>query len=220
MLLKRKLFNLQQLHMKKLLFVISLSLLLFSCKKERTIHITAKNAVTGQPYAGLTYYVVQEKTGMSGEEFKTVATGTLDNNGEVFITKKLSKKYSYAIRVEAPPNTCYNKQITFYFANQETVFECPFEFAGCAYLKENITNVNCEGPNDYMILYTSNSVNSLGATGWVFNGCASYSGSDFSKIPMGYYYHEWHVTRSGITNIYYDTIFVQENEYKTYDINY
>ena len=53
----------------KLLTLFMIGLLLLSCKKERTIHITAKNAVTGQPYPGLTYYVVQEMT--AGDEEKT-----------------------------------------------------------------------------------------------------------------------------------------------------
>ena len=121
--------------MRVLLIIFLGFALLSSCGKERNIHITAKNAVTGEPYAGLTYYVVQEMTSGDGEKFKTVATGTLDANGEAYLTKKLPKRYSYSVRVEAPANTCYNKQITFYFTKQESTFECPFEFAECAYLK-------------------------------------------------------------------------------------
>lgn len=199
---------------------LCLSLFFFSCKKERTIHITAKNAVTGAPYEGLTYYVVQEKTGgYGGEKFKTVASGTLDANGEAYFTKKLTKDYSYAVRVEQPANTCYNKQITYYFGD-EGVFEAPFEFAECAYLKQNITNVNCQGTSDYMILKTSNQVNSIGATGWEFFGCNGYVGDHFSEVPFGKYYFEWEVTRNNITNTYYDTIYLSPGEYKTYDINY
>ena len=199
------------------LFLIGI--LLLSCKKERTIHITAKNAVTGQPYPGLTYYVVQEITAGDGEKTKTVATGTLDANGEAHLTKKLPKAYSYAIRVEQPANTCYNKQITFYFGTEET-FNCNFEFAECAYLKQNITNINCQGSGDYMILYTKNQVNSLGVTGWEFLGCNGYTGDHFSSVPIGNYYFEWNVTRNSITNTYYDTIYLSPGEYKTYDINY
>ena len=101
----------------KFITLFLIGILLLSCKKERTIHISAKNAVTGQPYAGLTYYVVQEMTAGDGEKTKTVATGTLDANGEAHLTKKLPKAHSYSVRVEAPANTCYNKQITYYFAN-------------------------------------------------------------------------------------------------------
>nr|WP_294862691.1 hypothetical protein [uncultured Fluviicola sp.] len=71
-----------------------------------------------------------------------------------------------------------------------------------------------------MILKTSNKVNSLGATGWEFFGCNGYTGDHFSNVPMGNYYFEWHVTRNSVTNIYYDTIYLNPGEYKVYDINY
>jgi len=59
----------------KYLLIISL-LLLVSCKKKQTIHITAKNAATGEPYPGLTYYVVTYTNINGGTKSKTVATGT------------------------------------------------------------------------------------------------------------------------------------------------
>jgi hypothetical protein len=112
----------------RIIFLISCLLLVVSCKKERTIHITAKNAVTGQPYAGLTYYVVQKKTGYDGEEFKTMATGTLNADGEAFLTMKLKKAHAYGVRVEEPSNTCYFNELAFHFGNQESNFDAHFEY--------------------------------------------------------------------------------------------
>ena len=201
---------------------LCLSLFLFSCKKERTIHITAKNAVTGAPYEGLTYYVVQEKTGgYNGEKFKTVASGTLDANGEAYFTKKLTKDYSYAVRVEQPANTCYNKQITYYFGD-EGVFEAPFEFAECAYLKFRYNNISCFDSNDH--IEVTRITNLDGYTGFynpaIYDGCTDYTMPNFVQVPMGYWIFSWSVTKNGITNNFTDTVYLSPNEYKYYEFNY
>jgi len=203
----------------KIALFLCLSLFLFSCKKERTIHITAKNAVTGAPYAGLAYYVVQEKTGgYGGEKFKTVASGTLDANGEAYFTKKLTKDYSYAVRVEQPANTCYNKQITYYFGD-EGVFEAPFEFAECATLQRKVKNVSCINSDDKIEIYIDNSVHSLSNAPWVLNGCADYITVP-TQVPVGNYTLHWIVTKNGVSNDYYDSFDLSANEYKLYEINY
>lgn len=198
---------------------LCLSLFLFSCKKERTIHITAKNAVTGAPYEGLTYYVVQEKTGgYGGEKFKTVASGTLDANGEAYFTKKLTKDYSYAVRVEQPANTCYNKQITYYFGD-EHVFEAPFEFAECANLKLHVHNLNCIDSNDEIkfrrLWLSTNESNDF----VIQSGCFQFDG-DYFSLPIGNYKYEWYVTKNGVTT-FHDSIFtLSENQYFDFTINY
>ena len=202
----------------KLLTLFMIGLLLLSCKKERTIHISAKNAVTGQPYPGLTYYVVQEMTAGDGEKTKTVATGTLDANGEVHLTKKLPKAYSYAIRVEQPVNACYNKQITFYFGTEET-FNCNFEFAECATLQRKVKNINCIDSNDKIEIYIDNTVHSLLSAPWVLNGCADYTTVP-TQVPIGTYTLHWIVTKNNVSTDYYDSFSLTENEFKIHEINY
>lgn len=205
--------------MKKSLLLFLVILLCFSCKKERTIHITAKNVVTGAPYAGLRYTVVKEHTAMFEEKYKTVASGTLNENGEAYITKRLNKNDAYTIRVEEPPNCCYNKNISLHFGGEEH-FEAPFEFAECAYLKLSIHNVNCQG-GDKMVLYQGNQVGSFNfSEPWEHDGCALWESNGYSNIPMGEQYYKWEVTRNNITNTYYDTIYLSAGEYKTYEINY
>ncbi len=136
--------------MRKLLLILFISLSLFSCSKERTIHITAKNAVTGAPYPGLKYEVIREHGKTWEEKYITVASGTLNENGEIFITKQLPNNDAYTIRVEEPANTCYNKNISLHFGG-ESNFEAPFEFAECAYLTISVNNINCQGPTDKII---------------------------------------------------------------------
>ena len=206
--------------MRTILFLV-LTLVMASCGKKRTIHITATNGATGVRYAGLQYFVVSSTTTGGGEKYKTEKSGFLNENGEATEVVREKQFRTYAVRVVEPENCCYNKEITMYFggANDKNG-HFDFVFAECAYLKQNITNINCQGGGDYMILYTKNHVNSLGVTGWEFFGCNGYVGDHFSNVPMGKYYFEWHVTRNSITNIYYDTIDLSPGEYRTYDINY
>jgi len=204
-----------------LLFVLLGALIFSSCGKKRSIHITAKNAATGERYAGLQYFIVSSTTSGDGEKYKTEKSGFLNENGEASEIIREKQYRTYAVRVVEPESSCYNKVITMYFGSpNDEDGHFNFEFAECAYLKQNITNVNCQGSGDYMILYTKNQANSLGLTGWEFFGCNGYIGDHFSNVPMGKYYFEWHVTRNSITNIYYDTIYLSPGEYKTYDINY
>jgi hypothetical protein len=203
------------------LSILTVLLLLVACTKHREIKIIGRNAVTGQGYEGLAYKVVSSKTGNDGEVYRTEATGNLDANGEAFVSIKQRKGRSYSLRVFGPSNNCYTNEVIQSFDSPYDVNGTfTFEFAECAYLKQNITNINCQGSSDYMILKTSNQVNSLGVTGWEFFGCNGYVGDHFSEVPFGKYYFEWEVTRNNITNTYYDTIYLSPGEYKTYDINY
>lgn len=204
--------------MKPIFYLFFIALLLPSCGKKATIHITAKNAVTGTPYSGLTYYLVRSTSGGSGEKTKTIATGTLNENGEIVLTESLSRSSTYAVRVEPPGNTCYNKQITFYLGTEDK-FECPFEFAECAYLKLQVHNVNCIDSNDEikfrrLWLSTNESNNFV-----IQTGCFQFDGNYFS-LPMGQYKYEWIVTKNGITTVH-DSIFtLSANQYFDFAINY
>ena len=193
-----------------------LSLLLFSCGKKRSIVITAKNPVTGQPYAGLSYYVVSSR----GNGSRTEAFGVLNENGEAAVTLRI-KDRSYNVRVVAPENTCYNKNITLsynYPYDNNHVFS--FEFAECAYMRQNIVNSNCEGATDIFnfrdkFVYTDWS-------GWSYDimGCFSNTGGDYFKVPAGKRYFQWMVTRpSGVTEGL-DSIELAPGEYGELNINY
>ncbi len=214
--------------MKKsiILLIFILSLIILSCGKKRTIHITATNGATGERYAGLQYFVVSSTTTGGGEKYKTEKSGFLNENGEATEVVREKQFRTYAVRVVEPENCCYNKEITMYFggANDKNG-QFDFVFAECAYLKLNINNVNCQGVSDYFKLYHYGS--DVGFSNFSQGnpireggGCYSYSGSDFSNIPMGGRYNKWEVTRNGITDIIYDTLYLSPGEYRTYDINY
>jgi len=79
--------------MKNLIFLVLICTVLFSCKKERNIRITATNVATGERISGLHYFVVQEKSTSEGEKFTTVAEGDLDANGELILLKNFEKMF-------------------------------------------------------------------------------------------------------------------------------
>ena len=205
--------------MKKIIFIIFISMFLFSCKKERTFHITAKNAATGEPYPGLSFEIQRSWSGAFENHYKSVGSGFLDENGEVYFTKRLHKNSSYSISVAPPPNTCYISDSDLH-PGGETNFKAEFEFAECAYLKQNITNINCIDANDYMILYSDNQIHSLGNIPWEFYGCDGYIQSHYSSVPEGKYFYKWEVTRNNITNVFYDTIYLSKGEYRIHEIHY
>lgn len=211
--------------MRKIIFIIFISMFLLSCKKERTFHITAKNATTGEPYPGLSFEIQRSWSGAFENHYKSVGSGFLDENGEVYFTKRLHKNSSYSISVAPPPNTCYISDTDLH-PGDETNFKAEFEFAECAYLKLSIHNVNYINDNDYLKLYYlgrqvgGQGENIVGAVIREGGGNYSYVGYDFSSVPMGERYYKWEVTRNNVTNIYYDTIYLNPGEYKTYEINY
>ena len=182
---------------------------------------SAKNAVTGEPYAGLTYYVVQKKTGLDGEEFKTMATGTLNADGEAFLTMKLKKAHAYGVRVEEPSNICYFNELAFHFGNQESNFEAHFEYAECGYLKIHVDNIDCQGANDRILFdfeptYIDNYSNIIPREEF---GCYS---NEFisSKVPYGSWQATWEVTKNGNTTYYDSLFFINEGEEYVFEINY
>ncbi|PKR81255.1 hypothetical protein CW751_06635 [Brumimicrobium salinarum] len=183
-------------------YLLIISLLLFvSCKKKQTIHITATNAATGEPYPGLTYYVVTYTNINGGTKSKTVATGALDANGEAVVTERLSKNKGHGVRVVEPENSCYNKNIQLYFSEEDGEnFKAEFEFAECAYMQQNIQNVNCEGANDVFVIRDRYTYTEW--TGWSIDleGCFSNVAGGYAEVPAGTRYFEWKVTRpSGVT---------------------
>jgi hypothetical protein len=89
-------------------------------------------------------------------------------------------------------------------------------------MKLKINNVNCQGPNDHFKLYY------LGRQGTLFNGGLtvdemryySFEWPEFLQVPIGERYYKWEVTKNSITNIFYDTTNLVENEFKIYQIDY
>ena len=194
---------------------------LLSCKKERTFHITAKNATTGEPYPGLSFEIQRSWSGAFENHYKSVGSGFLDENGEVYFTKRLHKNSSYSISVAPPPNTCYISDTDLH-PGDETNFKAEFEFAECAYLKFRYKNTNCQNLDDH--IRVKRFTNLDGYSGFLIDaeyyGCTDYTMPNYVEVPMGKWFFEWQVTKNNITSNFYDTIFLSSGEQKFYEINY
>ena len=203
-----------------------LSLLFFSCKKKHTLKVTVTNVGTGQPMANNKVYIreLTNKVGSMGGGTVThpFYTGTTDQNGELYITKKFDTRYTYEVSVDLPENWAYVENISYTMVPKGQYWNnIDFKIANAAYLKLSIHNVNCQGAGDTMILYEKN-INVPDfylQKGWPFYGCENFS-NDYDKVAMGSIEMKWVVKRNNTNTIYYDTIYLAEGEYKTYTINY
>lgn len=205
--------------MKKLFFLL-ISLSLFACTKHREIKIIGRNAVTGEGYEGLQYEVVSSRTGNDGEVYRSEALGNLNANGEAFVSIKQKNSRTYSIRLFGPSNSCYSNNVIQYFDSPYDVNGTfTFEFAECATLQRKVKNVNCVNSDDKIEIYIDNSVHSLLTAPWILNGCADYTTVP-TQVPVGNYTLHWIVTKNGVSNDYYDSFDLSENEYKLYEINY
>ncbi len=193
---------------------------MFSCNKKKTIHISAINPVTGEKLAGLRFTITEEKTGAQ-EIFTKVYDSHLNENGEALFDFEVKKRRSYKLNIETPENNCYKEPANKTFAFYDESFEFKFELAPCANLKLKINNINCLDENDSMLLYREHSIkNHYTSNGWLHSGCVNWETNGYSDLPMGNVFYRWEVTRNSNTEIFYDTIYLEAGEYRTYEINY
>jgi hypothetical protein len=207
--------------MRILLIVLLGVLLTTSCGKKRSIHITATNAATGERYAGLQYFIVSSSTGADGEKYKTEKSGFLNENGEASEIIREKQYRTYSVRVVEPENSCYNKVITMYFGSpNDEDGHFNFEFAECAYMRQNIININCEGATD--IFNIRDRFTYTEWSGWSIDllGCYSNTGGDYFKVPAGKRYFHWRVNRPSGVIEHIDSIELAPGEYGDLNINY
>jgi hypothetical protein len=204
----------------KIITIFILSFIILSCSKKEMIHVSAINPVTGEPYAGLRFTITEEKTG-SQEIFTKVYDNNLNTFGEALFEFKLKKNRSYKLSLETPANICYKEPADITFAIQDDSFDFKFELAPCAFIILKLNNVNCSGSSDIMKLYRSHTIKEYYSNNaWQHDGCVNWESNGYSDLPMGEIKYKWEVTRNGITNTFYDTIYLSEGEYRTYEINY
>lgn len=209
--------------------LILLALALISCKKKTTVTIQAQDYISG---SGATYagqkYVVNEKWNSFGTKVKTVKEGYLDANGYASFDLKMKNSRQYILAVNQPENICYGG-ITQHYLEHEKSNVVNFKYASCAFSKLILNNVNCNGPSDLLVLYRSNDLEYVNnTTGWQHDGCVYWETSGgvdggpigYSTINYGNIYYKWIVTKNGVINTFYDTVFYPPGEYTTYQIDY
>lgn len=208
----------------KIIFLLPLIVLLFSCAKERTIKVSAINPATDVGYADLRITIYASKTGANGEKLTKVYEGYLNENGEVYATFKVKKGRYYVIKCQSPPNVnvCYTNNTTYtYDIHDPNNKEFIFEIAPCAQLKLNIQNVNCEGPNDLLNFKNKYNYTEWGS-GWSTDrlGCYTYESPEYFEVPAGWRIYQWRVIRPSGTIIYTDSIYLNAGQNHTFEMFY
>ena len=209
--------------MRYLLLIILLTGIV-SCGKKTQIKITAKNAATGQGYAGLGFRLKEVKpyTTSTGEVQKTVYEGTFNAQGEAVFEYRL-KNRSYIITTLVPEEElCYINDTQYFLHRDDDNLKFDFRFVPCAYLKFRYQNITCQGPNDHIKVHRY--TNLEGYVGFItdaeYDGCTDYTMPNFVDVPMGWWFFEWEVTKNSNTEYFSDSIYLSENEYKEYTFQY
>jgi len=201
--------------MRKLSYIILISLLSFSCKKKGTLKVTVTNVGTGEPMANNGVYITELTNKVDGIGGTTIThnfySGTTNADGLLYIDKKFDKRYTYEVFVDLPDNWAYVEDISHTMSVGDKYWKngMDFKIATAAYLKLSIHNVNCQGVGDTIILQRNNlSAPSYdGYSPMSFSGCYDYDASDSAKVPSGKWQYKWTVIRNGLKT-YHDTTFL------------
>jgi hypothetical protein len=211
--------------MRKFIILLIIGVFFASCKKKRTIYIAAKNAATGEGYAGLGFILSETKgyVTSTGEVQKKVYEGTLNAQGEAVFDYKLKNNRSYVLTTLVPEEElCYINNTSYTLSNLDDNYKFDFLFAGCAYLKFRYQNINCQNSNDHIIVKRYTNLDDY--SGFIidaeYDGCNDYIMPNFTVVPMGQWIFEWEVTKNNITSNFSDTIFLNAGEQRYYEFNY
>ncbi|MFA7274902.1 MAG: hypothetical protein WC044_13610 [Crocinitomicaceae bacterium] len=208
--------------MKKTIVFLFIFLFATACNKKRTLHIKAINAVTGEPYAGLAYGISATTTGIGGEKKVYDHKGTLDANGEAFVTLRVRGNRTYNVGCTKPPNTCYVKDINFSFGKEDkTKNDFQFEYAECGYIQLKVKNISCYDANDKIFFnlkpsYTDPNYKIIQMTKL---GCFDFEFID-EPVPYGPWIATWQVTKNGVTSNYDSTFYINENQHYYFLLEY
>ena len=214
--------------MRKLSNIILVSLLFVACKKPHTLEVSVNNSVTGEAMDSVNIYIIEEtnKVDAIGTITHDFYNGYTNNEGLLNITDKFDKRYTYKVAMQTTDKTGSGlySAVEMHPDKNDTYWKngVHFKIAPFAFLKLSIHNINCQGASDTMVLYETNLnvPDFYLQKGWPFAGCTNFEQSDFAKVPMGSIELKQVVTRAGVTNTYYDTVYLAEGQYKTYTINY
>ena len=222
--------------MKRQIKYLFFILVLFSsCAKEgKNIYIEGKvvNPVTGEGIEGIRLVLHKEVIDFgSGSSSKIKQTAYSDANGNFVLKHNGSLVNKFIVLIEFPDGTPGYHLVGWKDEAGNTVggYQLPvkkgslmkvnLELVPYAFFKVNANNNNCFNTLDSMFLYKQNQIGSLQIGPWIYPGCNSFSGG-YNKVPMGTIYFSWDVKRNGSIQSFSDTIFLNENEYRTYTIDY
>jgi hypothetical protein len=211
-------------------FLLGLSIIIASCTKfGKNVTITGRvmNPVTGEGIEGAEIWLQKTAGGYDGG-YKTVKTATSGSDGTFELNKlglagysavcgKFSGDY-YELGWTQDGGASYTGNFKLN-VKKGKVMHADYYAVPYGNYKIIVNNINCQGPNDTIIIRRTNQVGSFLAVDWILTGCGGYN-SSFSQAPMGTVYTHYTVIRNGITTEYNVNFEILPNQDNIQTINY
>ncbi|MCC6701510.1 MAG: hypothetical protein IT221_08300 [Fluviicola sp.] len=202
---------------------------LFSCTKFGRTH-TAKgrvmNPITGEGIPDVEMKLLKSTLGLPGGK-KSVKEATSNSDGFFEISKSGLNVYYLQCNTSADYYELgwfenghqISTAATDYKLKMGKTLHADFYAVPYGNYKIVLNNINCQGPNDSIIINQTNQVNSLLGVDWIQIGCSGFN-SSFTKCPMGTIFTHYKVVRNGITNEFDVAFDVLPNQDNIQTINY
>jgi hypothetical protein len=219
--------------MKRNVFLFLLFALAFSCTKfGKNVTIKGKvlNPITGEGIPNVEIWLQKSTLELPGG-LKTIKTATTDANGNYELNKFSLRAHSAICALSGDyypigwrdSNTGEKMGSPTLNVKKGKTMHADFHTVPYGEIQINIKNQSCFDSNDELKLYFDGGL----YDGYTFNpglmttltGCIDIPGTPV-KSTMGNKYFHWEVTKNGVTNTYYDTVFVQDTGITTLDIFY
>jgi hypothetical protein len=195
------------------MLLIAISLLIFSCNKKYHVVGRVYNPVNGEGLANVKVELLQDNFGgIDGGGSKEVATTLTDANGNYDLSFKGQADY---IQLELYGdlyqlgNYYEGSYHTVRHLEPKKTQQIDWHVVPYGLYNAHVENVNCAGQTDSMQLRKKYQYDDYGQYWSPYRvGCYNSTSTQPLTLPMGYYYFETKVTRSGVTTYVYDTVFV------------
>ncbi|AEA43807.1 hypothetical protein [Fluviicola taffensis] len=187
------------------------------------------NPVTGEGVSGVELKLLKSTAGLPGGN-KAVKTATTDGDGFYEISKAGLKGYSLSCNLPAEyypvgwfiDGELKNTNTGNVGLKKGKTLHADFYAVPYGNLQININNTSCFDTNDELKIYRSHSIPSFYdnvPNPAIYNGCVNQTGN-MNKAPMGWYKYNGTVTKNGIVTPKRDSIYLNKDETKVWNINY
>jgi hypothetical protein len=214
--------------MKQILLFLFAILLITSCAKKRTAVVKGRvlNPVTGEGISNAKITIYHSKLTSYDNEIKVDAQTFSASDGSFEISSKGFKAYELACVLEG--DYYYLRWLvdgeykSSFQPLEGKTQEVDFHAVPYGELQINIMNTNCFDNNDELSIYRTHSISGFYdnvPNPAIYNGCIDQVGNK-NKAPMGWYKFHGTVTKNGIETSIADSIYLNEGQTFTWNINY
>ena len=214
--------------MRSVFALIGIFLVFASCTKfgkNVTLKGRVINPVTGEGIEGAEVKLYRIAGGYDSN-YKTIKSATTDASGNFELDKytwakpvarcEVGEMYKLGWTQDGGETFIDNFELE---VKKGKVMHADFYAVPQGNYKIIVNNINCQGPNDTIIIRRTNQVGSFLAVDWTLTGCGGYN-SSFSQAPMGTVHTHYTVIRNGISNEFDVNFEILPNQDNIQTINY